>query len=112
MSNEDELLRLRDEAIGLRAQLDEASHRLARAEAERSDAVRELLVLSDSLDETKVDLRQITRERDALLELRTENNGLRRHIHAMHQSRTWKIGRFVLLPIRILRRIKRMITRG
>ena len=103
---------MRDENIGLRARLDEATYRASKAQRERDEAVRDLSVVSDSLDEVRVDLRQMTRERDALVELRAENHGLRRHIHEMHQSHTWKIGRFILLPIRILRRIKRIIKRG
>lgn len=112
MSKEDELLRMRDENIGLRAQLDEAAYRVSKAQGERDTAVRDLAAASDALDEVRIDLRQMTRERDALAELRAENRGLRRHIHEMHQSHTWKIGRLVLLPIRALRRIKRIFKRG
>lgn len=111
MSSDAEILRLRDEIIGLRAQLDEAASRTTAAQADRDEAVGALDSVRDALDEVKVDLLQVTRERNALVELRVENGKLARHIHEMHQSWTWRIGRKVLLPIRIVRKLKRILTR-
>lgn len=112
MSNEAEILRLRDEVIGLRAQLDEADHRMAAARDECDEALRSANQVAGDLESIKVDLLQMTRERNALVELRVENTKLAKHIHDMHQSWTWRLGRILLLPIRALRRVKRMLLRS
>ena len=111
MPIDEDILRMRDENIGLRAQLDEATYRASKAQLERDEAVRDLSIVSDSLDEVRVDLRQMTRERDSLLDLRVENKVLRRQIQAIHASHTWKIGRFLLAPVRLGRRLKLLFTR-
>jgi SAM-dependent methyltransferase len=45
-------------------------------------------------------------ELEHLLRLaRSNNDGLRKELKAVHTSTTWKIGRIIMLPIRVLRRL-------
>jgi len=111
VSYENETLQLRDEVAGLRARLAEAEHRVSKAEGARVDALRALDDMRAEHNEALVDLQQVKRERDAILELRSEVTRLHRQIQEIHRSRTWRIGRMVLLPIRVLRRVKRLASR-
>lgn len=75
MTNRAELLRLRDEVIGLRAQIVELQ-----SQPTDHDGCRRLLV------EAEGSIKRLELE-----------------IAAMRESRTWKVGRGVLLPVRSLR---------
>lgn len=112
MSVGDETLRLRDEVIGLRVQLEESLHRLGQAEIAQADAVRSLDEERAAHMETLAKMQQVARERDAILHIRTDVARLQREIHEIHRSRTWRIGRVILLPIRILRRVKRILRKA
>lgn len=112
MSVGDETLRLRDEVIGTRVQLEESLHRLSQAETARAEAVRSLDDERAAHMDTLAQMQQVERERDAILHIRGDVARLQREIHEIHRSRTWRIGRIVLLPVRILRRMKRILRKA
>lgn len=112
MSVGDETLRLRDEVIGTRVQLEESLHRLSQAETARAEAVRSLDDERAAHMDTLAKMQQVERERDAILHIRGDVARLQREIHEIHRSRTWRIGRIVLLPVRILRRMKRILRKA
>ena len=105
-------MRLTDEVIGLRAELAEARSRLDQAELKLSENAEYYLTQARLLEESKLTILQVTRERDALLRLEQEFSRLHRELREIHKSWTWRLGRFVLLPVRVLRRLKRILIRN
>ena len=95
------LLQSRDFAIG------------AAAEASEAPIVRKMYVeserkLGDANEHIKSHLAHIARLEQALadlLKIEKTNKELRTQIEALHTSATWRIGRKVMLPIRIIKRI-------
>ena len=103
MPTSPEEMRLRDDAIGLRAELNEANYQ--RAKAERADAqlrneiqsLNDRLRMAEKASETSLQLME------KLLQDISQRNT---EIAAIHKSRTWRIGSLVLAPVRLVKRSK------
>ena len=95
------LLQSRDFAIGAAAEASEAPIiRAMYVESERK--------LGDANEHIKSHLAHIARLEQALADLlkfEKINKDLRTQIETLHNSATWRIGRKVILPIRIIKRI-------
>jgi hypothetical protein len=95
------LLQSRDFAIGAAAEAGEApAYRARYVESERK--------LGDANEHIKSHLAHIARLEQALadlLKIEKTNKELRTQIESVHNSATWRIGRKVMLPIRIIKRI-------
>jgi len=95
------LLQSRDFAIGAAAEAGEApAYRARYVESERK--------LGDANEHIKSHLAHIARLEQALADLlkfEKINKDLRTQIETLHNSSTWRIGRKVMLPIRIIKRI-------
>jgi len=95
------LLQSRDFAIGAAAEASEAPIiRAMYVESERK--------LGDANEHIKSHLAHIARLEQVLadlLKIEKTNKELRTQIEALHNSATWRIGRKVMLPIRIIKRI-------
>ncbi|MFM7256970.1 MAG: hypothetical protein ACKO1E_00030 [Acidimicrobiaceae bacterium] len=95
------LLQSRDFAIGAAAEASEAPIiRAMYVESERK--------LGDANEHIKSHLAHIARLEQALadlLKIEKTNKELRTQIETLHSSATWRIGRKVMLPIRIIKRI-------
>ncbi|MDA3042402.1 MAG: hypothetical protein O2847_04855 [Actinomycetota bacterium] len=95
------LLQSRDFAIGAAAEAGEApAYRARYVESERK--------LGDANEHIKSHLAHIARLEQALADLlkfEKTNKELRTQIESVHNSATWRIGRKVMLPIRIIKRI-------
>jgi hypothetical protein len=95
------LLQSRDFAIGAAAEAGEApAYRARYVESERK--------LGDANEHIKSHLAHIARLEQALADLlkfEKTNKVLRTQIETLHNSATWRIGRKVMLPIRIIKRI-------
>jgi len=95
------LLQSRDFAIGAAAEAGEApAYRARYVESERK--------LGDANEHIKSHLAHIARLEQALADLlkfEKTNKDLRTQIETLHNSATWRIGRKVMLPIRIIKRI-------
>lgn len=102
-------MRLRDEVIGLQTRLNEAEHRLASTVADSADQCRALEIERAARETAAVELRRVQRERDSALDALSEVNRLRAQIDQLHRSRTWRLGRFLLLPIRALRKVRDLL---
>lgn len=119
MSAFEEIRSLRDEVIGLRACLNEAEYRREGSERARDGLAKELDDERISHQETLALLKQTERERDAILHLKDDDVRLRqeiarlqRQVTEIHLSRTWRVGRAILLPVRILRRLTRLTRKS
>lgn len=95
------LLQSRDFAIGAAAEASEAPIiRAMYVESERK--------LGDANEHINSHLAHIARLEQVLadlLKIEKTNKELRTQIEALHNSATWRIGRKVMLPIRIIKRI-------
>jgi len=95
------LLQSRDFAIGAAAEAGEApAYRARYVESERK--------LGDANEHINSHLAHIARLEQALADLlkfEKTNKELRIQIESVHNSATWRIGRKVMLPIRIIKRI-------
>ena len=95
------LLQSRDFAIGAAAEASEAPIiRAMYVESERK--------LGDANEHIKSHLAHIARLEQALADLlkfEKTNKDLRTQIETLHNSATWRIGRKVMLPIRVIKRI-------
>ena len=95
------LLQSRDFAIGAAAEAGEApAYRARYVESERK--------LGDANEHIKSHLAHIARLEQVLadlLKIEKTNKELRTQIEALHNSATWRIGRKVMLPTRIIKRI-------
>ncbi len=95
------LLQSRDFAIGAAAEASEAPIiRAMYVESERK--------LGDANEHIKSHLAHIARLEQALADLlkfEKTNKELRTQIETLHNSATWRIGRKVMLPIRVIKRI-------
>ena len=95
------LLQSRDFAIGAAAEAGEApAYRARYVESERK--------LGDANEHIKSHLAHIARLEQVLadlLKIEKSNKELRTQIEALHNSATWRIGRKVMLPTRIIKRI-------
>ena len=92
-----EEMRLRDIAIGSQAEIAEANHQREKVELANAELQNEIQNLNHRLRMEQLaaeKLRHIIAMRDA-------------EITAIHQSHTWRIGFFVMTPLRWIKRSKR-----
>jgi hypothetical protein len=97
MATTPEEMRLRDVAIGSRAEIVEANYQREKAELTSAELRNEIQDLNDRLrieQQASEKLLRIIAMRDA-------------EITAIHQSHTWKIGFFLMAPLRWIKRSKR-----
>jgi hypothetical protein len=83
----------RDYALGILAELGESRARLTYFEAALKDAIEDLAAEKTRAYNAEKLVRDLSPARD--------------HLRAIQNSRTWKIGRFFMLPARLIRRISR-----
>ncbi len=99
------LLQSRDFAIGAAAEASEAPIIRAKYHAMYIESERRL---EDANEHNRNHLAHIARLEQALadlLKIDKANKELRTQIETLHNSATWRIGRKVMLPIRIIKRI-------
>ncbi len=99
ISASDQLI-LRDYALGVLAELGEARAQLTDKEAEIQSARAEILSVTTRL------ANEMTRAHEAEKRL-VRIQSLEPQLEALRNSSTWKIGRFFMLPVRVLRRLLR-----
>ena len=103
MSTSPEEMRLRDVAIGLRAELVEANYQREKAELADAQLRNEIQDLNDRLRMAENALRASQRLAEKVL----HDISLRdAEIVAIRKSRTWRIGSLVLAPVRWVKRSK------
>ncbi len=103
MPTSPEEMRLRDVAIGLRAELVEASYQREKVELANAELRNEIQDLSDRLrmvDTAHRASQQLTKKLLHDVSVRDAE------ITAIRQSRTWRIGSLVLAPVRWVKRSK------
>lgn len=98
-SQKDDLVR-RDYALGLLAEVTEARFRLQRAERDHADLIQRLQTEMTRCFEAETRVAVLERELGSVSQLRKQ-------VADMQSSMTWRIGRLVLTPVRVLRRIVR-----
>jgi hypothetical protein len=104
MSTSPEEMHMRDVAIGLRAELDEANHQRKKVELTNAQMCNEIQDLGDRLRMTETAHRASQQLTEKLLhDISVEVA----EITAIRQSRTWRIGSLVLAPVRWMKRSKR-----
>jgi hypothetical protein len=103
-----EEMRLRDVAIGLKAELTEAVYQREKVELANAELRNEIQDLNDRLR-----LAEVAREALEKASQQATKKLLRiiamrdAEITAIHQSQTWRIGFFVMAPLRWIKRSKR-----
>lgn len=103
MSITPEELRLRDVAIGLRAELVEANHQREKTELLNAQLLNEIQDLNDRLRMADNALRASQQLAEKVL----HDISLRdAEVVAIRNSRTWRIGSLVLAPVRWVKRSK------
>lgn len=107
VSNPEEM-RLRDVAIGLKAELTEAIYQREKYELANAELRNEIQDLNDRLrlaevarDALEKASQQATQKLLRIIAMRDAE------ITAIHQSHTWRIGFFVMAPLRWIKRSKR-----
>ena len=108
MSVTSEEMRLRDVAIGLKAELTEAIYQREKVELTNAELRNEIQDLDD-----RIRLAEVAHEALVKASLQASEKLLRiiamrdAEIAAIHQSHTWRIGFFVMAPLRWIKRSKR-----
>jgi hypothetical protein len=101
-----EVLNARDFAIGQARQIGELRHRLivqaARFQAKENDQLIHEKNHREHIERLEAALREASK-------IANQTDGLRRQIADMRGSSTWKIGRALMLPVRLT---KRLLRRG
>jgi hypothetical protein len=103
-----EEMRLRDIAIGSRAEIVEANYQREKAELTSAELRNEIQDLNDRLR-----IEQLAQEAAQKASQQASEKLLRiiamrdAEITAIHQSHTWKIGFFLMAPLRWIKRSKR-----
>jgi hypothetical protein len=104
MPTSPEEMRLRDIAIGLRAELAEASYQREKVELANAQLRNETQDLGDRLRMAEMAHRASQQLTEKLLHDVSVQDA---EITAIRQSRTWRIGALVLAPVRWAKRSKR-----
>lgn len=104
MLDDAEEMRLRDEVIGLRAELVDANY-------QRQKAVSEDAALRNKLSAAEEQLRAATQAQNeasrSIYDLQNWLTATKKELTAVRQSRTWRVGRFILAPTRWVKRESR-----
>jgi len=69
------------------------------------------IAILDSRDYAIGTAAELGEMRFQLAQAHQQIDSLALQLDLIHSSRTWKIGRFVLLPLRVLRKVLRSLTR-
>jgi len=104
MPDSPEEMRLRDVAIGLRAELAETNHQREKTEFAKAEMRNEIQDLTDRLRMAETAHRASQQLTEKLLHDVSVRDG---EIRAIRQSRTWRFGSLVLAPVRWVKRSKR-----
>ena len=104
MPTSPEEMRLRDVAIGLKAELTEVNYQLEKVELANSELCNEIQDLSDRLRMAEMTHHASQQFTERLLRDVSVRDA---EITAIRQSRTWRIGSLVLAPVRWVKRSKR-----
>ena len=104
MTNTSEEMRLRDIAIGLQAELNEAVYQREKVELLNAELHNEIQGLRDRLRLEEVAQEASQQATEKLLRVIAERDV---EITAIRQSRTWRIGSLVLAPVRWIKRRRR-----
>ena len=103
MPTSPEEMRLRDVALGFRAELVEANHQREKTELLNAELRNEIQYLNDRLHMAEKALRASQQLAEKVL----HDISLRdAEIAAVRKSRTWRIGSIVLAPVRWVKRSK------
>ena len=103
MSISPEEMRLRDVAIGLRAELVEANHQREKTEILNAQLLNEIQDLNDRLRISDNALRASQQLAEKVLHDISQRDA---EIAAIRNSRTWRIGSLLLAPVRWVKRSK------
>lgn len=103
MPTSPEEMRLRDVAIGLRAELVEANHQREKTELTNAQLRNEIQDLNDRLRIAGVAHRASQQLVEKVLHAIAQRDA---EINAIRKSRTWRIGSLVLAPVRWVKRSK------
>jgi hypothetical protein len=96
-----EEMRLRDTAIGLKVELTEANYQREKYELANAELRNEIQDLNDRLWMEQKASQQAAENLHRTIAMRDAE------ITAIHQSHTWRIGFFVMAPLRWIKRSKR-----
>ena len=96
-----EEMRLRDVAIGLKAELTEANYQREKYELANAELRNEIQDLNDRLHLEQKASQQASEKLLRIIAMRDAE------ITAIHQSHTWRISFFVMAPLRWIKRSKR-----
>ncbi len=108
MSITSEEMRLRDVAIGLKAELTEAVYQREKVELANAELRNEILDLNNRLRIEQLAQEALQNASQQATEKLLRIIAMRdAEITAIHQSHTWKIGFFVMAPLRWIKRSKR-----
>jgi hypothetical protein len=101
-------MRLRDVAIGLKAELTEAVYQREKVELANAELRNEILDLNNRLRIEQLAQEALQNASQQATEKLLRIIAMRdAEITAIHQSHTWKIGFFVMAPLRWIKRSKR-----
>ncbi len=106
MNNPSEILELRDTVEGLRAELTEARRRRDQAEATLSSVHSAHAKVEAELADALARLVRTEAELMRLARFEADFQMTKAEISVIHASQTWKIGRLVMSPIRLIRRFR------
>ena len=103
-----EEMRLRDVAIGLKAELNESIHQWEKVELANAELRNDIQDLNDRLRIAEVAHDALEKASQQASEKLLRIIAMRdAEITAIHQSHTWRIGFFVMAPLRWIKRSKR-----
>jgi len=103
-----EEMRLRDIAIGSRAEIVEANYQREKVELANAELRNEIQDLNDRLRMEQLAQEALQKASQQATEKLLRVIALRdAEITAIHQSHTWRIGFFVMAPLRWIKRSKR-----
>jgi uncharacterized protein (DUF4213/DUF364 family) len=108
MATTPEEMRLRDVAIGLQAELVEANYQREKAELTSAELRNEIQDLNNRLRLEQLAQEALQNASQQAAEKLMRVIAMRdAEITAIHQSHTWRIGFFVMAPLRWIKRSKR-----
>jgi hypothetical protein len=107
MATTPEEMRLRDVAIGSQAEIVEANHQREKTELANAELRNEILDLNNRLRMEQLAQEALQKASQQATEKLLRIIAMRdAEITAIHQSHTWRIGFFVMTPLRWMKRSK------
>lgn len=104
---EREAIDMQEQLADTQKQLSESQQTAQRLTAELQEAKLAFLGARDSAIGSAAELGEL---RFLLAEATTEIESLANQLEILHSSRTWRAGRFLLLPLRAIRKIVRTLS--